>query len=912
MNSYNRCKPFSFYKEISLHRLVSTLLLTFLVLFPSTVSAQLSWKVFGRLKTPRWRFETQVLPGGKIMVLGGRVENNATTNTCEIIDIEGEAVLEVSPMNFARTDFATVITSNSKIYAFGGGDKEDEVTASVECYSIKHNKWLVIGKLLQPRRQHNAILINEKEVLIVGGRDSSLKTLSSVEIFNLETGKSKFTSSFHVPVNCGMTQHTSQGEIVSFGGRSAGHTSDQSLKVMKFCPLSEKWTCIDSIPAGSAYPATTKLWNGSVIYSGGKDEKVGNDWLKDIVLEYSNKFHLVGKMQNGRHTHWIAQLDENRVIMGSGLMPRSGKSSTTTDIIDIKTKKVSKGPEMIFPRRESRAVSVPIIKNGRVIKPRVIVISGVDDKFLNSIEILDDSPTISGIINSYSSVTGVGKFPTSQIQVSDGKEFAVGDKVLIAQMQERPFSKTLSNKSLRSDFAGNHEFGRIVSINGNTIALEKQLTHHYSTLGKVQLVRVPEYEDVAVTGELTCKPWDGETGGILAFEANGTVSLQSHINVSGKGFNGAVPARETTSSLLYEDNTISTFSNTSSGEGISSFDKKTNSHTLVNNGGESGTVHNTGGAGGANTVCGGDGSLGWVSELSLNQVLASKGGKPLEYNGKKVFMGGGGGAGHSDDGEIGTGGNGGGIVFISCDNLISNDYTINANGINGKECSLDGAGGGGAAGTIYLDINNLHYPMVVNAIGGNGGNSVITNPDLPPAGSGGGGAGGVLLLKKHHSAIVAHLDGGQQGIAASVFSEHKAQSGCEGMLLDNVQIVDASSDKPDHKSFIDDCLTEDCSEYKTSTIQIPGFNNQQIAETDEASIDIHAAAGYVYPNPATDRVTIYGTELDVISLYDNMGNRFFLPFIKNENSTTIDVSTLNNGIYFVKSRNATLSFVITK
>ena len=814
-------------------------------------------------------------------------------------------------MNNARREFSGFADKDNNIYVVGGFDG-DKALSTIEVFSPQKKTWQIIGTLKTKRFQHASILLNNNEILTVGGRDSSEKTISSAEIFNIATRKTRFIVDFPTPFNNGSIVRNSKDEIIVFGGRTGGFKSQQFTCVVKFNSSSENWTVIDSIPNATLFPRGINLWDGAYIYCGGKNEEKGNDWLKDIVKDVDGRFKLIGNMQEGRHGHWIAQLDEDRIIVGGGLKSNGTMATNTTDVVNIRTFEVSKGPSMIFPRRSCESFCFHNTKNGKVTSSRILVISGVDDKFLNSIEILDDSPTISGFINSYTSVTGIGKFPTSQIQVADAKEFAVGDKVLIAQMQERPFSKTQSNKSLRYDFAGNHEFARIVSINGNSIALEKQLAHHYSTLGKVQLVRVPEYEDVAVAGELTCKPWDGETGGILAFEANGTITLQSHINVSGKGFKGAVPIFETTSSLLYEDNTISTSSGVLSGEGINSFDKKFTSHTLLSNGGESGKVHNTGGAGGANTVCGGDGSFGWANELSVNEFVTSKGGKPLASNNKNVFMGGGGGAGHSDDGEVGTGGNGGGMVFISCNNLISNDYTINTNGMNGKECSLDGAGGGGAAGTIYLDINNLHYPLVINAIGGNGGNSVISNPDLPPAGSGGGGAGGVLLLKKHHSTIVAHLDGGQQGIDASVFSEHKAQGGCEGMLLDNVQIIDASSDKPDHKSFIDDCLTEDCSEYKTSNVHKSEIPAPRIMDTDETSVDAYTNMGYVYPNPATDRVTIFGTELDGMSLYDSMGNRYSLPLIINESSTTIDVSSLNNGIYFIKSRNTTLSFVITK
>ena len=905
MNSHKDYDFFTRFRKINIGILVKTLPFILLILFPLAGNAQLSWKVFGSLKTPRWRFETQVLPDNKILVIGGHIQNNTTTNSCEIIDTENENVIQVAPMKYKRTDFASVLVADSEVYVIGGFDS-DKIVNSIEKYSIKNNKWTTIGVLQKPRRQHIAILLNDNEILIVGGRDSSLNTLNSVEIFDIVKGKSRLTTSFPSPVNCAMIQRTSKNDIVVFGGRAGGHNSSQSLMVMKFNTLDEKWVCIDTIPNGTAYPITTKLWNGSIVYSGGKDEKAGNSWLADVVIEKENKFRRIGLMQEGRHTHWIAQLDERRVITGSGLKANSAKSTTTTDIIDIETNEVIKGPEMIFPRREARAISIPIKKNGKIVKSRILVISGVDDKFLSSIEVLDDTPTISGVINCYTLVISLGKQPTSQIHVKDIKGFAIDDKVLIVQMQEKQSIKTQFNKTVPYTFAGNHEFGRIVSINGNTIALERQLTHQYSSSGKVQLVRVPEYSNVAIIGELTCKSWDGETGGILAFDVKGSLTMQAHINVSGKGFKGSTTESESSSSVFYQDSR--SVSSSSYGEGIELIGNATTSSYQYSNGGESGAINNMGGAGGANVSCGGDGSIGWTSELSVNEFIPSKGGRALYNNNKKVFMGGGGGAGHADDGDTGYGGNGGGIVFVSCNNFICNGYSINANGTHGKESSFDGSGGGGAGGTVYLDIENLNYPLVINSLGGNGGNSVITNPDLPPAGSGGGGGGGLLLLKKHHSNIISHLDGGRHGVAGLVFSEYKAQNGCEGVLLDNVQIVDASIDQPDKKSFIDDCLTEDCTENKSERLPVHEIHEMTVNTNEETE----RFEGYVYPNPASDNVTIYGIESVEFTIFDSIGSIHSLPFTRNTNSITIDVSVLRNSIYFVKTGMYTISFIVSK
>lgn len=90
---------------------------------------------------------------------------------------------------------------------------------------------------------------------------------------------------------------------------------------------------------------------------------------------------------------------------------------------------------------------------------------------------------------------------------------------------------------LNTGNAGNCELNRVKSISGNQISLLYRLEKDYDVNGKVQLVRVPEYGNITANG-LTCKPWDGTTGGVLIVEASGTLTLQAGADVTGRGFRG--------------------------------------------------------------------------------------------------------------------------------------------------------------------------------------------------------------------------------------------------------------------------------------------------------------------------------------------------------------------------------------
>ena len=54
-----------------------------------------------------------------------------------------------------------------------------------------------------------------------------------------------------------------------------------------------------------------------------------------------------------------------------------------------------------------------------------------------------------------------------------------------------------------------------------------QNNYNTSTGQLHQVVRIPNYTNVTVSGVLACHPWNGFTGGILVFRANGTVTVNA-------------------------------------------------------------------------------------------------------------------------------------------------------------------------------------------------------------------------------------------------------------------------------------------------------------------------------------------------------------------------------------------------
>lgn len=380
------------------------------------------------------------------------------------------------------------------------------------------------------------------------------------------------------------------------------------------------------------------------------------------------------------------------------------------------------------------------------------------------------------VINAYAAVTGVD-FCNNAMALANNAEsnFSIGDKVLIVQMKAAELFTT-QNSAFGSvaDYrsAGSYEFNEVKSINFGSISglqFENTLLHAYDVSGKIQVIRIPQYQDVRFDATLTAIPWDGAIGGILAFEASGNVELQADIFLDGIGFRGGEFSNDANCyatsggfqgySCVNADN-CGAFK----GEGLGlAYDNQLKGRGRNAMGGGGGNDHNAGGGGGAN---GGHGGRGGDNDLNT-QFCDGQGGFGGERNSmglsnNRFLMGGGGGAGDSNNGTGTAGARAGGSLFIKASSLSSNGFQINANGLDADLASVDGAGGGGAGGTVILEVNTFMDALTVNVTGGNGGD-ISDNTNCP--GVGGGGGGGTLWIQQTAAIpnITFNANGGLKG-----------------------------------------------------------------------------------------------------------------------------------------------------
>ena len=461
--------------------------------------------------------------------------------------------------------------------------------------------------------------------------------------------------------------------------------------------------------------------------------------------------------------------------------------------------------------------------------------------------------TISGVVNTYYPGTASALPGATSISIGTPTgsltPIATGDLLLVIQMQDAAINSTNTDAygdgvggapasgatSLNS--SGRYEYVVATSAAGATVSIRgagmsNGLVYGYTNAAssgtqgqrRFQVVRVPQYSSATLSSGLTAALWNGRTGGILALDVAGNLTLGGTVSVNGLGFRGGgtrqvfgaaggsnTDYRNVAPSnfhggkgegiagtpRLYYDATLNLVVST----GIEGYPNGTTARGAPGNAGGGGTDgnpaandQNSGGGGGANGGTGGFGGNSWFSNLAIG----GHGGATVPGAADRIVMGGGGGGGsrNNSSGTASSGAAGGGIVMVRA-GTVSGSGTISANGSNGNSAANDGGGGGGAGGSVVIVVNSGGLGgLTINARGGNGGDAWITQPPNGTPGDrhgpGGGGGGGFIVI---NSGATTNVTAGVNGVTTTALDPYGATAGNNGVVLSITanQIPGASS-----------------------------------------------------------------------------------------------------------------------
>lgn len=387
------------------------------------------------------------------------------------------------------------------------------------------------------------------------------------------------------------------------------------------------------------------------------------------------------------------------------------------------------------------------------------------------------------VINRYAQVTGPLAPGDTVVFVASTEGFSAGDLVMVLQttgIVPEPVRGAPGPIELSRDPVGRWELARVASARSGEVGLTAPLLHSYAA-SVTQLIRVPEYTDVEVRpgASVVAKPWEGGTGGVLAFLASGAIRNDGELQASGAGFRGGVAGQEPFDLIGCSALPREVRTGARRGEGISStsFGLLESGWANASNGGGGGLCPMSGGGGGGNGAAGGRGGDSLVPWDTARDI-GGQGGAALSYSLlERLTLGGGGGGGHGAPDGSAQAGAGGGAIFIRGQQLAGRG-TIAADGDAGAQTAAGGGSGGGAGGSLYLRLVGPAECGSLSARGGAGGSA----GSAPGAytGPGGGGGGGRVLVQAEDAescpiAVEAGMAGGESLITGAPVSGSGAQ-----------------------------------------------------------------------------------------------------------------------------------------
>jgi hypothetical protein len=360
---------------------------------------------------------------------------------------------------------------------------------------------------------------------------------------------------------------------------------------------------------------------------------------------------------------------------------------------------------------------------------------------------------LQGVVNQYAAgTTNVAKGATT-LPVSFNPPIPANSLLYVYQVQGASYSTTddANYGTVANYIAGTGEFVRTTSASGNSsVDLATPLKFQYlyrvgtTQVGtrKWQAVWVPEYMNVTFYATVTCTPWDGSVGGIVAFTARhiiieDTLAIISAANKGFRGGAGKAASEPPNTEYLYVD--ACNRNGGVKGEGIGD-------SGLVGGKCYAGSPAN-GGGGSKDVATVSYGGSGGGAGVGTGNAKA-QGGKALPptdpAGNMNVFFGGGGGGGSQGY----YGGRGGGIIIVIADSVSvpddNNPYIVSELklDVNGERL---GWGAHGGSGTIWWNVNRytnindqafygITYPPVINFAGSAGGGALVwNNPNVPGA-----------------------------------------------------------------------------------------------------------------------------------------------------------------------------------
>ncbi|MET0401511.1 MAG: kelch repeat-containing protein, partial [Cystobacter sp.] len=125
-----------------------------------------TWTLTGELGTARKHHSATLLPGGRVLIVGGLDGTDGALTSAEVFDPATRAFSSVRASQVAHGAHTATALANGRVLIVGGGASESPLATRAEVYDAPTNTWRSTGPLRTPRRDFTATALPGGKVLV--------------------------------------------------------------------------------------------------------------------------------------------------------------------------------------------------------------------------------------------------------------------------------------------------------------------------------------------------------------------------------------------------------------------------------------------------------------------------------------------------------------------------------------------------------------------------------------------------------------------------------------------------------------------------------------------------------------------------------------------------------------------------
>ena len=304
------------------------------------------------LLEPRSGHSATLLPGGKVLIVGGMRRNQDFYRSAELYDPATGKFQPTGQMSIARVGHVAVLLRTGKVLVAGGWLAHDAVD-SAELYDPATGKFQPLPNMTTKRGRPNATLLATGDVLITGGADHDTPGgVASAEIYRATDSRFDPLSPMHFARIAHTTTLLSDGRVLVAGGRGATVIAAAEI----FDPATNQFTLAGNMLTPRYKHSAGLLPDGRVLIAGGSDDR---DWTgtlnsAEIYDPRTHTFTATSPLHDSRF-----KLPDEAVQLASGKLLIAG-GSKTVEVYDPETQKfIVAAGQMPEPRHYMSETKLP-------------------------------------------------------------------------------------------------------------------------------------------------------------------------------------------------------------------------------------------------------------------------------------------------------------------------------------------------------------------------------------------------------------------------------------------------------------------------------------------------------------------------------------------------------------------------